>query len=60
MKKYKDILNDERTCLIDIFKSKLADAVKSIKECYRCNYKCYFNTGCYGFTNKQYKKSLYV
>jgi hypothetical protein len=57
MQRYKAILDNEKCCLTDQFKCKIDEAVKTIKDCYRCNYKCYFNTGCYGFARRQYTKS---
>merc|ERR1712096_266553 len=32
-------------------------AVTQMKDSYRCNYKCSFNTRCYGFSRKSYSRS---
>jgi len=39
------------------FNGKVDQAVTQMKESYRCNYKCSFNTGCYGFSRKSYSRS---
>merc|ERR1712038_1703362 len=32
-------------------------AVKEMKENYRCNYKCFFQTGCFGFSRRSFSRS---
>jgi hypothetical protein len=53
--------NEELTGQVDIdvaaFQSEVDTAVEAIKESYRCNYKCYFQTGCYGFSRRSYSRS---
>merc|ERR1719466_556301 len=39
------------------FNDKVDQAVTQMKDSYRCNYKCSFNTGCYGFSRKSYSRS---
>jgi len=39
------------------FQGEVDTAVAALKESYRCNYKCYFQTGCYGFSRKSYSRS---
>merc|ERR1712202_43966 len=39
------------------FNGKVDQAVTQMKDSYRCNYKCSFNTGCYGFSRKSYSRS---
>lgn len=54
---YQTMLDCEKTNLIAAFKTKIEAAVLKIKNCYRCNYKCYFNSGCYGFSRRSYRRS---
>merc|ERR1712002_197757 len=39
------------------YNSKVDAAVKAMKINYRCSYKCYFSTGCYGFNRKTFQRS---
>merc|ERR1712096_555683 len=39
------------------FNGKVDQAVTQMKESYRCNYKCSFSTGCYGFSRKSFSRS---
>jgi len=57
MNRYKQLLETEKQCLIQQFKTKIDAAVLKMKNSYRCNYKCYFNTGCYGFSRRSYTRS---
>merc|ERR1719385_161694 len=57
MNRYKQLLENEKQCLIQQFKTKIDAAVLKMKNSYRCNYKCYFNTGCYGFSRRSYTRS---
>ena len=54
---YTTLLNSERANLTAEFHTKITNAVEKAKDYYRCNYKCYFNTGSYGFTKHQYKRT---
>jgi len=42
---------------VSAFESELATAVNELKTSYRCNSKCYFQTGCYGFSRRSYSRS---
>jgi len=57
MSNYKTMLDCEKANLIAAFKTKIDAAVLKLKNSYRCNYKCYFNTGCYGFSRRSYRRS---
>jgi len=57
MEKYECDLVIQIAVLTGDFNSKVDEAVTKLKESYRCNYKCFFNTGCYGFSKKTYSRS---
>ena len=57
MTNYGLLLDSERTNLINEFNITITEAVEKAKDCYRCNYKCHFNTGSYGFAKHQYKRT---
>ena len=40
------------------FQGEVDTAVAALKESYRCNYKCYFNTGCYGFNRRSFRQTM--
>jgi len=42
---------------VSVFQTQVNVAVADMKENYRCNSKCYFRTGCYGFSQKSYSRS---
>jgi len=54
---YNNQLTAEIEQLIGEFQSKIDTSVAKLKENYRCNYKCYFQTGCYGFSRKTFTQS---
>merc|ERR1739838_1139204 len=39
------------------FRKKVEAVVAQLKESYRCNYKCYFQIGCRGFSRRSYSRS---
>jgi len=55
--RYECSLTIEVAVLVDEFRLSIDSAVAQLKDNYRCNYKCYFNTGCYGFSRKTYSRS---
>jgi len=57
MEKYECDLIIQIAVFTGDFNSKVDEAVGKMKESYRCNYKCFFNTGCYGFSRKAYSRS---
>jgi len=57
MKTYEDNLKKDAGNLMEKFKKDVDSAIKKMKDCYRCNYKCYFTTGCCKFTQKKFTKS---
>jgi len=57
MTNYEKHLNKEKSDLILAFAKKVSTAVAQMIDCYRCNYKCYFSTGCYGFSRRSFRKS---
>jgi len=57
MDKYECDLIIQIAVFTNQFNSKVDIAVAEMKEKYRCNYKCFFQTGCYGFSRKSYSRS---
>merc|ERR1712038_948621 len=57
MDNYQKHLEQEKSDLIKDFAKKVTDAVTQMIESYRCNYKCYFRTGCYGFSRRSFRRS---
>ena len=58
MDAYQGLLDSDKAWFIQEFKKKIEAAVQELKDCYRCNYKCYFNTGCYGFNRRSFRKTI--
>jgi len=54
---YRDELTTEIEGMIAQFRMELELAMKQFIEKYRCNYKCFFATGCYSFSRKVSSKS---
>ena len=54
---YQELLDSDKAWYVEKFKEKIDAAVQELKDCYRCNYKCYFNTGCYGFNRRSFRKT---
>merc|ERR1739838_164019 len=57
MVEYKKKLEDEVDLLVKEFRKKVEAVVKQLEESYRCNYKCYFQIGCRGFSRRSYSRS---
>jgi len=57
MEKYECDLIIQIAVLTGDFNSKVDAAIIKMKESYRCNNKCYFSTGCYGFSQKSFSRS---
>jgi len=57
MFKYECDLENEVAALVSDFRVKVNEAVEQLKESYRCNYKCFFTTGCYTFAKRSYTRS---
>ena len=57
MEAYYNELCDQLAIDVAAFQGEVDTAVAALKESYRCNYKCYFQTGCYGFSRKSYSRS---
>ena len=56
MATYQGLLDNDKTWYVNEFKKKIEAAVTQLLDCYRCNYKCYFNTGCYGFNRRSFSQ----
>jgi len=57
MEKYECDLIIQLAVLTGDFNGKVDEAVTQLKDSYRCNSKCYFNIGCYGFSQRSYSRS---
>jgi len=57
MTAYNTELSGEVDTAVTDFETELTTAVDALKTSYRCNYKCYFQTGCYGFSRRSYSRS---
>merc|ERR1712032_1595887 len=57
MAAYNTELSGEVDTAVTDFETELTTAVDALKTSYRCNYKCYFQTGCYGFSRRSYSRS---
>merc|ERR1739838_131646 len=57
MVEYKKKLDKEVEKLVQDFRTKVEAVVKQLEESYRCNYKCYFQIGCRGFSRRSYSRS---
>jgi hypothetical protein len=58
MEEYQRLLDCDKDWYIEDFRTKIEAAVTQLKDCYRCNYKCYFNTGCYGFNRRSFRQTI--
>jgi len=58
MEEYRECLMKQLADLIAEFNSKVDEAVMKIKQGYRCNYTCYFKTGCYNFNRCKYSRTI--
>ncbi len=57
LEKYQCALVIQIAVYVDQFRTAATRAGAEMKENYRCKYKCYFATGCYGFSRKAFQKS---
>merc|ERR1739838_44694 len=57
MVEYKKKLEDEVDLLVEEFRKKVEAVVAQLKETWGCNYKCYFQIGCRGFSRRSYSRS---
>merc|ERR1739838_988567 len=57
MVEYKKKLDKEVEKLVKEFRKKVEAVVAQLKDSYRCNYKCYFQIGCRGFSRRSYSRS---
>jgi len=57
VEKYQCALVIQIAVYVNQFRQAATRAGVQMKENYRCNYKCYFATGCYGFSRKAFQKS---
>jgi len=57
MAKYECDLIIQIAVFTNQFNQKVDAAVKEMKENYRCNYKCFFQTGCFGFSRRSFSRS---
>jgi len=58
MEEYRQCLLEQIASSTAEFNSKVDEAVVKIKQSYRCNYTCYFKTGCYNFNRFKYSKTI--
>jgi len=58
MEEYRECLMKQVADLTAEFNSKVEEAVMKIKQGYRCNYTCYFKTGCYNFNRCKYSRTI--
>jgi len=57
IRKYTCDMGIEKAMLVNDFNDKVDKAAATMKLNYRCAYKCYFSTGCYGFNRSTFQRS---
>jgi len=57
IEKHQEDLNNQVDILVEQYKNDIIQAVNKMKDNYRCNYKCYFQTGYYRFSQMSYFRS---